>query len=85
MQSYKVRLRGKAAKQIHKLHPKYFRLVREHIDKLARNPRPPDAKKLRGGLGYSLRVGVYRILYDVDDVNTTVIIYRVKHRRDVYR
>jgi len=85
MPKYKIYLRGKATKQIYKLDPKYFRLVREHIDKLTHNPRPVDAKKLKGELGYSLRVGVYRILYDINDAETTVIIYRVKHRRDVYR
>jgi mRNA-degrading endonuclease RelE of RelBE toxin-antitoxin system len=35
--------------------------------------------------GYSLRVGVYRILYDIDDASQTVTIYRIKHRREVYR
>jgi mRNA-degrading endonuclease RelE of RelBE toxin-antitoxin system len=42
----------------------YSRLVAQHIDKLAYNPRPPDAKQLVSG-GYSLRVGVYRVLYDI--------------------
>jgi mRNA interferase RelE/StbE len=32
-----------------------------------------------------LRVGVYRILYDVDDGARTVTVYRVKHRREAYR
>ncbi|MFN8455653.1 MAG: type II toxin-antitoxin system RelE/ParE family toxin [Anaerolineae bacterium] len=35
--------------------------------------------------GYSLRVGVYRILYEIDDAARVVTIYRVKHRREVYR
>jgi mRNA-degrading endonuclease RelE of RelBE toxin-antitoxin system len=33
----------------------------------------------------SLRVGVYRILYDIDDASRTITVYRVKHRRDAYR
>jgi mRNA interferase RelE/StbE len=48
-------------------------------------PRPQDAKPLRGGAGWSLRVGVYRILYDIDDAARRVTIYRVRHRRDAYR
>jgi mRNA-degrading endonuclease RelE of RelBE toxin-antitoxin system len=43
------------------------------------NPYPPDAKKLKGDSGYSQRVGVYRILYDVDDTARMVTVYRVKH------
>ncbi len=64
---YKVRILRRALKDIANLPKGYARLVSEHIDKLQDNPRPPDAKKLRGTTDYSLRVGTYRILYDVDD------------------
>jgi mRNA interferase RelE/StbE len=47
--------------------------------------RPPDAKKLRGNVGYSLRVGVYRVLYDIDDAERKITIFRIKHRREAYR
>ena len=85
MPRYEIFFRGRAAKQIKQLPLEYFRLLGQHIYGLASDPRPPGAKKLKGDLGYSLRVGVYRILYDVDDQEHTVTIYRVKHRRDVYR
>jgi mRNA interferase RelE/StbE len=85
MPKYEILVRGQAAKQIKQLPAYYFRLVSQHIDGLAENPRPQDAKKLKGDLGYSLRVGTYRILYDIDDETQTVTIYRVKHRREVYR
>ncbi len=52
---------------------------------LAENPRPDGAKKLKGETGYRIRVGNYRVLYEIDDAAQLVIIYRVKHRRDVYR
>jgi mRNA interferase RelE/StbE len=67
------------------LPPAYFSLARQRIEALARKPRSPGVKKLQGDLGYSLRIGMYRILYDVDDQAGEVIIYRVKHRREVYR
>lgn len=82
---YKIVFRGKAAKQVQKLSPPYFGLVSEHIEGLAQNPRPPDSKPLTDEPGYSLRVGVYRILYEIDDTARLVIVYRVKHRREVYR
>ena len=85
MSTYSILIRGKAARQIQRVPPQHFTLIEQHIDVLADNPRPPDAKKLKGDVGYSLRVGVYRILYDVDDQRHEVTIYRVKHRRDVYR
>ncbi len=82
---YEILVRGKAAKQIQHLPPAYFRLLSQHIDDLAQNPRPIGAKKLKGGQGYRIRVGIYRILYKIDDKAQRVVIYRVKHRRDVYR
>ena len=85
MSTYGILIRGNAEKKIQRVPPQHFTLIEQHIDVLADNPRPPDAKKLRGAVGYSLRVGVYRILYEVDDQRHEVTIYRAKHRRDVYR
>lgn len=85
MPTYEILVRGKAAKQIKQLPVEYFRQVSQHIRRLAEEPRPPVSKRFKGNLGYTLRVGVYRILYDVDDEARTVTTFRVKHRRDVYR
>ncbi|RME64398.1 MAG: type II toxin-antitoxin system RelE/ParE family toxin [Caldilineae bacterium] len=82
---YSVRILRQALKDIAGLPKGYASLVSEHIDSLQENPRPPGAKKLRGTTDYSLRVGVYRILYDIDDGRQIVTVYRVKHRRDAYR
>jgi mRNA interferase RelE/StbE len=41
--------------------------ILEHIETLAQNPRPQGVKKLRGGESYRIRVGDYRIVYDIDD------------------
>lgn len=82
---YKIVVRGKAAKQIHKLSPLDFRRVQQSINTLAQNPRQAGTKKLKGAMGYRLRVGMYRILYEIDDDAQVVTIYRVKHRREAYR
>lgn len=63
---YSVRILRRAIKDIASLPRDYAALVGRHIDGLAENPRPPGAKKLRGTIDYSLRVGVYRLLYDID-------------------
>ena len=77
---YSVRILRRAIKDIADLPKGYARLVSQHIDRLEENPRPPDAKKLQETTDYSLRVGVYRILYDdIDDESRTVTVYRVKH------
>ena len=59
--------------------------VNRAIERLAQNPRPPDNKKLTAREGYKIRVGDYRILYQIDDGAKVVVIYRVMPRGDVYR
>ncbi len=82
---YSIRVTKNALKDVEDLPKGYSRLVSQHIDGLAENPRPPDSKRLKGYRDYSLRVGVYRILYDIDDASKIVTIYRVRHRREAYR
>jgi Cytotoxic translational repressor of toxin-antitoxin stability system len=64
--------------------------VQKRIDKkiiaLADDPRPHDVKALHGEKKlYRVRVGDYRIVYNVEDKVITVVIVRVRHRKDVYR
>jgi mRNA interferase RelE/StbE len=59
--------------------------ISEAIDDLATHPRPPGAKRLVGQDGYRLRQGDYRILYTVDDQALAIRVYRIGHRRDIYR
>jgi len=82
---YKVELRRQAVKDFKDIPTDYGRLIAKHIDLLEQNPRPTDSKKLKGDVGYSLRIGTYRVLYDIDDKAQIVTIYRVKHRREAYR
>jgi mRNA interferase RelE/StbE len=56
------------------------------IQALAINPRPVGCRKLEGyEATFRIRVGRYRILYDVLDERLVVIVLKVGHRRDVYR
>ncbi|MGH7813917.1 MAG: type II toxin-antitoxin system RelE family toxin [Candidatus Binataceae bacterium] len=57
-----------------------------HIDALANNPRPPGVKKLKGGDNYwRIRVGDYRLLYEIHDNVLLVLAVRIAHRREAYR
>lgn len=60
--------------------------IDEHIQALAGNPRPPGVEKLSGSdCSYRIRVGGYRILYEIHDEIVQVLVVRIGHRRDVYR
>jgi mRNA interferase RelE/StbE len=55
------------------------------LERLATDPRPPGCKKLKGGdREWRIRVGAYRIVYEVDDADKTVDVTRIAHRREVY-
>ncbi len=82
---YQIDLRRQAYKDLESIPSDYASLIAKHLDSFESNPRPPDSKKLKGDAGYSLRVGTYRVLYDIDDKAKTVTIYRIKHRREAYR
>jgi mRNA interferase RelE/StbE len=53
---------------------------------LAENPRPFGSEKLQGfGNLYRLRVGKYRIIYEIDKAASIVTVAKVEHRKSVYR
>jgi mRNA interferase RelE/StbE len=55
------------------------------IQGLSSNPRPPGSEKLSGQDKFRLRQGVYRIVYSVADDESSVLIVKVGHRKEVYR
>ena len=62
-----------------------FRL-REAIDALAENPRAPGSVKLQGESElYRVRVGDYRIVYQIQDAVLVVLVVQIGHRREIYR
>ena len=52
---------------------------------LTANPRPQKVRKLSGRDAWRIRVGYYRIIYEINDDRLVVLVIRVGHRRDVYR
>lgn len=83
--AYAALLQPHARKEFLALPPDIGRKIARAIHTLAENPRTHHSIKLSGTEGYRLRVGNYRILYEIDDAKRTVTIYRIKHRREVYR
>ena len=86
MSRYEVVVARRAVKALTALPRAEQQRVRAAIDLLAENPRPPSCVALKGESGvYRVRVGDYRILYEVHDQRLVVQVIRIGHRRDVYR
>jgi len=83
--TWAVRLEDAAQRELEALDgPIRSRVVRA-IARLALDPyNTPNATALRGG-GYRLRVGDWRVLYDIRSSDLIVVVVRVGHRREVYR
>ena len=59
--------------------------VRSAIDELTTNPRPHGCTKLRGGIeGYRIRIGDWRVIYEIDDAARVVTLTRIGHRSEIY-
>jgi mRNA interferase RelE/StbE len=63
------------------------KLIREKIEQVAADPFSsiPNAKKLQGRDGYRLRVGDWRVIYEVNKKEITIIVLKVAPRGEVYR
>jgi mRNA interferase RelE/StbE len=83
---YELAIKKSARKELDDLSDKDFLKIDKAIISLRDNPFPyPQSKKLKGDDRCRLRVGDYRVVYAVDESRKIITIYRVRHRRDVYR
>ena len=82
--TYLVELSPASKKQLRKLAPDIQERILAKLEDLAQNPRPVGVKKLEGKNSYRIRVGDYRVIYEIQDNVLLVTVVRVGHRRDVY-
>ncbi|MUG91205.1 type II toxin-antitoxin system RelE/ParE family toxin [Scytonema sp. UIC 10036] len=84
--TYQIDFSRKATKQLNKLPSDIKERIEAKILELADNPRPNGVIKLKNREnGYRLRVGDYRILYDIYDGVLVITVVKVGHRKEVYR
>jgi len=83
---YQIVIERRAEKDMDRLSSQVHRRVSESILTLASDPRPPGCRKLVGGDDeWRLRVGDYRVIYQITDTVRVVRVNRIRHRREVYR
>ena len=85
MEFYKVIFTKSVKKDFRKI-PKLeaFKILNE-IEESAKNPRSSKTKKLKGEKLYRLRVGNYRVIYDIQDNLMLIFVVKLGHRSDIYR
>lgn len=85
MEKYKIEFKKTAAKELNSLPNREIKKIVVAINHLVENPRPTNSKKLSGSERYRLRVGDYRILYEIENQVLIIYIVKIAHRKDVYR
>ena len=83
---YRILLERSAEKDLTRLSFELNRRVIASIQELAHSPRRPGCRKLAGTKSdWRIRVGDYRVIYEISDSAREVRVHRVRHRREVYR
>jgi len=83
---YSIEITSSALKSLGSLPREVQVRIRRAIDRLAEKPFPANIKKMEGEEHtYRLRIGDYRVVYEIHGRRLVILILRVGHRKDVYR
>lgn len=83
--SYAVHILRSAQKQLSKINRMDQARIISAIRELANDPRPLGNKKLSGRQAWRIRIGVYRVIYEIHDQDLVVLVIEVGHRQEIYR
>jgi mRNA interferase RelE/StbE len=81
---YALQYKRKAIKALARINEPFYSAIIQAIDDLAKNPRPFGYKKLTGRNGYRIRIGTYRVIYDILDAKLIIEIVNVGGRGEIY-
>ena len=85
MANYSLSIKKSVAKDLRGLPVADVTRILERIESLRENPRGDGCIKLSGQERYRVRQGVYRILYEIQDLELIVFVVKVAHRSEVYK
>ena len=83
--SYQVILPKSVQKKLDRLPDDIAKRILARLAALETNPRPADVKKLKGRDAWRIRVGDYRVIYEIHDRALQILVITVGHRREIYR
>jgi mRNA interferase RelE/StbE len=82
---FQIILPKSVQKELDRLPDEIARRILTRLAALETNPRPVDVKKLKGRDAWRIRVGDYRVIYEIHDRILQIIVVTVGHRREIYR
>ena len=83
---YQIEFEAEAVKTLRRLPRNVARVIRAKIDQLAEDPHAPNnnVKRLRGDAAYRLRVGDWRVLYQLEDTRLIISVIKIRPRGSAY-
>ena len=81
---YTILILPSAQKQLNKLLNAIATRIEDKMMELGEDPRPPGCKKLKGREAWRIRIGDYRVIYEINDGRLIVTVITIGHRREVY-
>jgi mRNA interferase RelE/StbE len=82
---YKVFIEKKAEKDLKKISRETQKKIIAIISKLKNNPRPINIRKISSSENYyRIRMGDYRIIYEINDKERIINVFRIRHRKEAY-
>ena len=86
MRTYQILFKRSAVKDIRKIPQSAVHRIQDIIDSLKEKPIPEESQKIHGYEKiFRIRIGSYRIIYEVDKIIRIITIIRIGHRKDVYK
>ena len=85
MAKYKITFKKSVAKDLRNIPKRDVKRILKRIDALAEDPRSSGCIKLSGLDRYRIRLGLYRVIYEIDDSIILVLILKVGNRKDIYK
>lgn len=82
--TYRIRIRRSAQKALAGIEKRRRTDISKAIENLADDPRPPSVRKLRDRDGWRIRVGDYRVIYEIREEELVIAVVAIGHRREVY-
>ena len=82
---YRVILPKSVQKELDRLPDEVVRRTLARLAQLETDPRPADVKKLKGRDAWRIRVGDYRVIYEIQDRQVQILVITIGHRREIYR
>ena len=86
MATFQIEWKKSALRELKRLDRKIIPRVISAVESLSTDPFPSGVRKLQGSDNtYRVRVGRYRIVYEIFQAKIVIVIIRVRHRKDAYR